>query len=234
MRVRSGLILAAGLGSRLARTDDLPKPLVEVGGHPLLDRAIRQLRDIGCADITVVVGYDADRVTAHLGQDIQVVRNPEYQKSNGLSLLAADGWVRDPFVLTMADHVFDASILSLAATIEPPSGGAVLLVDRKLDQVFDMEDATKVRTDSDGRLLRIGKNLDLFNAVDTGMFVATKGLIDAVRMVAERDGDASLSDGVSILAALGRMMTVDVGAGSWQDVDTPEMLEEAEKRLRDF
>jgi choline kinase len=139
--------------------------------------------------------------------------------------------VGEQFVLTMADHVFGAEVMRLAGAHRPPAGGASLLVDYKPQSIFDMDDATKV-LEKDGKIARIGKDLATFNCVDTGLFVCTRALLDALREVYESQGDASLSDGVQRLARDGRMTVVDVGAGFWQDIDTKEMLEHAERMLQ--
>ena len=50
------MIFAAGLGTRLAPlTDTCPKALIEVGGKPMLQRAIERLHDAGVSEITVNV-----------------------------------------------------------------------------------------------------------------------------------------------------------------------------------
>ena len=55
------LILAAGLGSRLAPiTDNCPKSLVKVNGKPILMKQIENLHENGITDITVVSGYKAE------------------------------------------------------------------------------------------------------------------------------------------------------------------------------
>ncbi len=48
----------------------------------------------------------------------------------------------------------------------------------------------------------------------------------------KQEGDASLSHGVHSLSESGKMTILDIGEGFWQDVDTPEMLVEAEKQLK--
>ena len=130
----------------------------------------------------------------------------------------------------MADHVFGDEVMDLAGrtTLEP--GHAALLVDFKLDTIFDMDDATKAVVE-DGKIVAIDKKLTTFNAVDTGVFVCTDGLLDALQALDEAHGDASLSDGVRHLAASGRMHALDIGDGFWQDVDTPEMMAHAEQML---
>jgi choline kinase len=130
----------------------------------------------------------------------------------------------------MADHVFGDSVMALARMHSPPGNGATLLVDYKLDTIFDMDDATKVMA-KEGRIDRIGKQLTSYNCVDTGLFVCTQGLMEAIDEVYQVQGDASLSDGVQALAAKGLMHVLDVEDGFWQDVDTPAMLAHANRML---
>ena len=162
---------------------------------------------------------------------VRSVTNEHYALSNGVSVLAArEAVAAEASVLTMADHVFDDTTLRVARDHTPEAGGASLLVDRKLEDVFDMDDATKVWVD-EGKIAQIGKQLTRFNAVDTGLFVCTPALFEGIAEAYAARGDASLSDGVQRLCDAGRMAAVDIGSGWWQDVDTPEMLAEARRRL---
>ncbi|HUF08163.1 MAG TPA: NTP transferase domain-containing protein [Rhodothermales bacterium] len=235
---RAGVILAAGLGSRLQGVSDetLLKPLTPVGGRPLILRTIDSLSKAGCSSVVVVVGHGAADVETAVSRaysgdlPLRFAINPLYRLQNGLSVLAARPFIDGEFVITMADHVFGDGVMELAAAHSPPEGGATLLVDYKLDTIFDMDDATKVDA-IDGRISRIGKQIEHYNCVDTGMFVCTEGLMTAIDDVYQSKGDASLSDGVMELAAKGLMHVLDVQDGFWQDVDTPAMLEHANRML---
>lgn len=235
---RAGLVLAAGFGSRLAgaaRETDL-KPLTPVGGTPLVVRTLRSLERAGCDRAVIVLGYRPDVVRAGIEAaydgplPLAFVVNERYEQSNGLSVLAARDHLTDPFVLTMADHVIGDEVMDLAREHTPESGGATLLVDSKLATIFDMDDATKAQV-ADGRIVAIGKELETYDVVDTGVFVCTAGLLDALAAAEASTSDASLSDGVRQLAEAGRMQALDIGGGWWQDVDTSEMLGQAERVL---
>lgn len=236
---RTGIILAAGFGSRLQGVSDETslKPLTPVGGRPLILRTIDSLSRAGCDRVVVVLGHGADDIQRSVSEaydgatDLIFTVNPKYELQNGLSVLAAREFVGDEFVLTMADHVFGDSVMDIVAGHTPVEGGATLLVDYKLDTVFDMDDATKVFASND-RIVRIGKQITDYNCVDTGIFVATDGLMDAIDDVFQVAGDASLSDGVQALSARDVMRVLDIGTGFWQDVDTPEMLEHANRMLQ--
>jgi len=236
---RTGVILAAGFGSRLAGTreeTDL-KPLTPVAGTPLLIRTLDSLETAGCTRAVIVVGYGMETVQAEI-QDrydgplsLTFAVNENYDLQNGVSVLAAEPYVNEaPFLLTMADHVLGDTLMKKARQHRPPERGVTLLVDHKLETIFDMADATKVRVE-DGRPVAIGKRLDDYNCVDTGVFVATDGLMEALSAVYAAKGDVALSDGIQRLMGEGRMQTLDIGPGFWQDVDTPEMLAHAEEML---
>ncbi len=73
-----------------------------------------------------------------------------------------------------------------------------------------------------GAILRIGKALDRFDAIDTGLFRAGPELAQALR------GVDSLSEGVQRLADAGQARTIDVTGARWLDVDDPKALALAE------
>jgi 1L-myo-inositol 1-phosphate cytidylyltransferase len=235
---RVGVVLAAGFGSRLRHEDDdAIKPLTPVAGIPLLFRSVRSLAVAGCTRAVVVLGYRSEALaTALAGHDadipITTVKNERFDLANGVSVLAAAPHIGDEFVVTMADHVLDDGLMELARAHEPPAEGATLLVDYRIDDVFDLDDATKVRVDAQGHIVAIGKTLPEYDCIDTGVFVCTRGLVSALKDVLDEQGDASLSSGVGRLANARRMQTLDIGDRFWQDVDTPQMLAHAVERLR--
>jgi len=238
----TGVILAAGFGTRLrgVSSETELKPLTLVGGVPLLQRSVRSLERAGCGRVVVVVGHGKDAVVESLvgyrgDAEIVFAENPRFDLKNGISVLAArPHLLGDRFILSMADHVLGDEVMALAGAHVPPEGGATLLVDWKLETIFDMDDATKVlavRDPSGDRIAKIGKMIPEYNCVDVGVFVCTTALMDRIAEVYEKTGDASLSDGVQALANTGRMTVLDIGDGFWQDVDTPEMLAHAEREL---
>ena len=111
------VILAAGRGARLTPlTDRVPKALVEVRpGLTLIELAVRSLEAAGVDEFVIVAGYMARKVESAFSsrEDVSVVRNPEYWRENGFSLLRARETVggRD-FVLVMADHLFEPELLT--------------------------------------------------------------------------------------------------------------------------
>ncbi len=229
------VILAAGNGLRLASFSSLPKPLVTIEGRALLDRVLGALHSTDLQHVKIVVGHAADSIrsqpfAASDGMDIEWIENTRYYQPNGLSLLCAEGHVRAPFVLLMADHLFEVDTLRRFLRQPCPADGAVLAVDHKLDAIYDLDDATKVVT-HEARLTDIGKRLPDYDAVDTGMFLCSEAIFEAMRESASK-GRESLSDGVATLGRMGRVRTWDIGPAVWIDVDTPGACDEAERLIR--
>lgn len=229
------IILAAGPGSRLTSETGTPKPLVRVGGKTLAEHTVLALRDgAGITNFIVVTGHEADAITAHFdliarGHDVTVdaVTATDWRFGNGASALAAREHVGDaPFFLTMTDHMFDPEIAETLARHVPEPGEMCLAVDRDKDGIFDLDDVTRVRLE-DGQIQEIGKNLDAWDAADTGIMLCTSGLFEGLELAAA-DGLHGLSDGLRHLACQGRAKTAEVTGKFWLDVDTPEALQEAE------
>ena len=233
-----GLIVAAGQGTRL-RSLARSKPLAVVNGVPLIERVIDNARQGGIDEFVVVTGYEGARVEGFLkalaarkGLSITTVRNLAWKRSNGISVLAAEPLLDGRFVLLMSDHLFDPALLSGLLATPRDDDSVILAVDRRLDNpLVDMEDVTRVLTDEAGRILRIGKLIDTYNAFDTGVFLASRALLTAVAEDVAAGGSASISAAMMRLSSLGKAKTFDIGERFWLDVDDPAAHEHAE-RLR--
>ena len=81
----SGIVLAAGTGSRFGGT----KQLADLDGRPLVLHAVTALRDGGVDEIVVVTGHDADAVEAALPAEVRAVRNASFRDGQSTSLAAA-------------------------------------------------------------------------------------------------------------------------------------------------
>jgi len=235
MSVTDAVILMAGTGSRLrGSAETIAKPLISIAGRPLISYAFDSFDRAGVRTIHAVIGPKGDELAAAVTpllpphMEFRAIANPNWQKQNGVSVLAAAGKVRAPFFLAMGDHLFEPSILDqLLARAELDKLN--LAIDRKIDSIFDLDDAMKVRT-VDNRIIAIGKKLEDFNAIDTGIFVCPESIFEYLRRVS-KDGDCSLADGVRLMAEEGNALAVDIGEAWWQDVDTPEMLARAEQEV---
>ncbi len=230
--VTDAVILMAGAGSRLRVPGAaLPKPLVAVGPQPLIAYAIDALTNVGVKRLHAVVGANGDDLAAAVGRLVpstmafSAIPNPNWQKQNGVSVLAAAGKVDSPFFLVMGDHLFDPTILH--RLLQHSDFNAVnLAIDRKISRIFDLDDAMKVQT-RDGRITAIGKTLTEFDAIDVGLFLASGDVFEYLERALRAD-DCSLADGIRLMAVDGKVRAIDIEDAWWQDVDTPEMLEQAQ------
>lgn len=233
------VILAAGMGSRIrAGGADRPKPLVRVGGVPLLKRTVLTAYEAGVRRFVIILGYEAELIHSELSQDetlsaldIVWVRHERYQLNNGVSVLQARPHISGEFYLTMADHVLEPGLYH-ALGASALRGDLALAVDYKLKTIFDMDDATKVKVGARGEIAEIHKALSEFDAVDTGLFRCNERLFEALDQVYQATGNASLSEGVKQLAEEERAHVVDIGVAWWQDVDDIPTHAEAERQLR--
>jgi choline kinase len=85
MHLRRAIILAAGNGKRMGTlTADRPKAMLEVDGVPLIDRHLDALASCGVRDVTVVVGYQQQRLRDHLRGRVRYIDNTRYRDTNSL------------------------------------------------------------------------------------------------------------------------------------------------------
>jgi choline kinase len=205
-------------------------------GRPILLRTLAAAYEAGIRSVSIVLGYQADRVRvmAERGapppMHVSFVFNPEWHLENGVSALSARAAVgSDRFALLMGDHVFEPAVLRRMLRLEVGDEMSLLAVDARPVTSAQAEEATKVRLDG-SRILAIGKDLTDYDALDTGVFVFSPLLFDALEH-ARAHGDTTLSGGVRRLAARGLMQAVEIGDAAWCDIDTLADLAAAESAL---
>jgi len=230
------LIVAAGAGTRLREKGEI-KPLIRIKGVPLIERVIARARSAGVDDFYVVSGYrgddlrgELDALSVRAGLRITHVVNENWNRANGVSVLAARPYLDGPFVLTMCDHLVDPQILRslMAFSFEPDT--VTLAVDyRTANPLNDIEDVTRVKC-SNGRIVHVGKVIRDFNAIDTGVFLCTPVMFDALE-ASQAAGDDSISGAMNVLARWGQARAFDIEDRVWVDVDDPAAFGKAEALL---
>lgn len=235
-----GVILAAGDGTRLVPlTLNCPKPLLPVLGRPLLDYTIEAFVEAGIRELVLVIGYKGEMIRRYVGDgsrygvSVEYAFNPDYQLGNALSVYIAQEALGDePFLLAMADHMISPHILEALLTTQ--DGHDTLCVDRQAYAPPQVKDATKVWVNEAGFIARIGKGIEPWNAIDTGVFLCTSHVFAAISHL-PRAGDegCGISDAVTWLIEKGHgMRACDVSGAFWMDVDTLDDLRYVEQIMR--
>ena len=227
----SGLVLAAGYGTRSLRSLGVEKQRLRVHGVPLVCYPLAALVSAGVTRLYVAVsarsqGYIAE-YSKECGIDAELVLVPEPWRGNGytllysLSAIASRGspeWV----VVAMSDHIVHPD---MARAIVHALGDAgrrlyMILADRE-PRFVDYSEATKLRLGPDGSILEAGKGLKRADAVDTGVHAVRPSLVSLLNRVYI----VEIIDVVNGLARHGLSGAVTgVDGAPWIDVDGYEDL----------
>ena len=232
------VIIAAGKGSRLSKKED-SKPLIPLLGLTLIERVILTAKRKGLTDFYIVTGYNGEKVRTFLDtvserENIKITHiiNNEWEKENGLSLLKAKDFINENFVLLMCDHIFDESILEKLMAEKLANNEVVLAVDFKIkdNNLVDIHDVTKVFVEKN-KIVNIGKNISKYNGYDTGIFLCTPNIFNAIEKSIELNSDYSLSGAIKIMSEQGRVRAFDIKDSFWIDVDDEKAYKKAKKLL---
>ncbi len=230
----SAMVLAAGLGRRMRPlTATRPKPLVEVAGRTLLDRALGTLVAGGVRHVVVNVHYMADRIEAHLnarrsGVEVSISDERDLLLETGGGITRALPLIgADPFLSINADNIW----------VDGPVGATELLAGRwnaaEMDALLLMVPLARANChrgpgdfhmDAMGRLSRRRPGR-VAPFVYTGFQMLSKRLFDGVAVE-----PFSMNRLWDRAAAEGRLYGV-VHQGLWFDVGTAAAVKEAEALL---
>ena len=230
-KIDSAVLLAAGRGTRMRElTADLPKPMIEVHGKPVLQHIVEGLCDAGVRRFLIIVGYRAEAVQNFFGNGSRYEIDIQYaaqvtQDGTGRVLGLARGFVSDsPFVLAYGDILVDPPnykrIVDLANDVEAlisvtrgedvSKGGAVFVNERM--ELVDLREKSKPGEPSSA----------WYNA---GLYAFRPSIFDfTARLKPSPRGEYELTDAIRELAQSGKKVQALELTGEWADVRDPEIL----------
>ncbi len=235
MTIRTAMVMAAGLGTRMRPlTDDRCKALVEVGGRALIDWTLDKLAAAGVARAVVNVHHFADRLEAHLAGrgDLEILISDERDRlmdTGGGLTKAADKLGRDPIFVANIDALWldaEAGPGELEALGEGFDAGAMdfRLMLSAMDHTLGFSGSGDFFMDRDGRLRRRGAS-DRAPYAYAGVQVLHPRVLDGASR--EPFSTNQLWDEA---AARGRLFGRAMDA-FWMHVGDPEARSAAENRL---
>ncbi len=236
-RPTRGMIMAAGLGTRMRPlTNDRPKPMVVVGGKPLIDHCIDRLVAAGVNMIVVNVHYRAQMLIEHLkrrndGTKIIISEETDELMGTGGGVVKAMPYFEGKsFFIHNSDSIwvegFGHALDRMIARWNPDEMDALLLM-AALVSTIGYEGAGDFMMDADGRLTRIPESrvspfaFPGVQIVHPRLFEnAPKGVF-STNLVWDR------------AIAKGRLFGVRLD-GTWMHIGTVDALNESEAFLADM
>lgn len=183
--IRQAVILAGGLGSRLAgRTAAMPKGFLEIGGSAIVEQSVRKLIASGIEEIIIGTGhcsewYDRLAEKYHI---IRTVKNGNYAATGSMGTLEVCApLVSGDFLLLESDLIYDSA--GLFVLINETRGNVILAsgATHSGDEVY-------LETDSDGVLKNLSKDRTQIHDVAgelTGITRLTRAALDRMCAYAE-------------------------------------------------
>ena len=229
--ITKAVLLAAGRGTRMRDlTAELPKPMLEVRGRPILQHIVEGLRDHGVTNFLVVVGWRAEVVTNFLRTGSQLGVHIEYetqtvQDGTGRVVALAQTFAgSDPFLLSYGDilvapHNYqrisealtDAeAVISVKRSDDVSQGGAVFV-----NEKFELTDLREKPKPGE-------PTSPWYNA---GIYAFRSSIFDHIaKLEPSPRGEYELTDAIRNLALEGKKVQALEIAGDWADVRDPEIL----------
>jgi UDP-N-acetylglucosamine diphosphorylase / glucose-1-phosphate thymidylyltransferase / UDP-N-acetylgalactosamine diphosphorylase / glucosamine-1-phosphate N-acetyltransferase / galactosamine-1-phosphate N-acetyltransferase len=236
--INKAVILAAGRGTRMRElTNDVPKPMIEVRGKPVLQHIVEGLRDAGVRRfIVIVVGYHAEAVRNFFGDGQPHNVEIEYvtqtvQDGTGRVVNLARSFVGDsPFILSYGDilispvnykRVVDLpdeceGIITVTRGEDVSKGGAVFVNEQM--ELVDLREKPKPGEPTS----------PWYNA---GLYAFRPSIFEFIaKLKPSPRGEYELTDAIRDLARSGKKVKALELTGEWADVRDPEILAKLNQR----
>jgi MurNAc alpha-1-phosphate uridylyltransferase len=230
---RRAMVLAAGLGTRMRPFNGrVPKPLVQVGGKPLVDYVLDRLADAGVERAVVNVHHLADQLEQHLAQRQrpEIVISDEREELLG----TAGGVVKAlpdlgiaPFFHVNSDTIWidgvTPNLRRLAAAFDPARMDALLLLATSISSI-GYTGRGDFAMGPDGRLMRRGER-EVVPFIYSGAAILTSAFFEGVA-----PGPSSMSPLFDRAIENERLYGLRL-EGLWMHVGTPDAVKSAEEAI---
>jgi dTDP-glucose pyrophosphorylase len=229
--ITKAVLLAAGRGTRMRElTQELPKPMLQVRGKPVLQHIIEGLRNTGLTDFLIVVGWHAEVVSNFFGDGSRFGVRIEYatqivQDGTGKVVELARGFAgSDPFILSYGDIlVWPENYPRIRAAL---AGAEAVVSVKRSDDV------------SQGGAVFVNENFELIDLrekpkpgeptspwYNAGIYAFRSSIFDqTAKLERSPRGEFELTDAIRNLALAGNKVQALELAGDWADVRDPEIL----------
>lgn len=230
-RPAAAMVLAGGFGKRmLPLTRDIPKPMVQLKGRPLIDHVLDRIAAAGVGQAVVNVHYCADKLEAHVRkrERPEIVISDERQElldtgggvARALPLLGSE-----PFLIHNSDSVWIEGVGSnlerLFSVWNPDTMDSLMLLASTATSL-GYDGSGDFGLDKDGRLSRRGERQQV-PFVFTGVSIAHPRIFEGAPQ-----GPFSMNRLWDAAIDAGRLYGIRLD-GLWMHVGTPEALVEAER-----
>ncbi len=231
MKIDKAVLLAAGRGTRMREmTAEIPKPMLEVRGKPVLQHIVEGLRDAGINSFLIIVGYRAEAVQNFFGDGSRYNAAIQYstqtvQDGTGRVVeLAKNFAANTPFILGYGDILVAPEnyerIVDLPEAIEATisvtrgedvsKGGAVFVNEQM--ELIDLREKPKPGEPTS----------PWYNA---GLYAFRPSIFDfTAKLKPSPRGEYELTDAIRELGQSGKKVQAIELTGSWADVRDPEVL----------
>jgi len=249
MKINQAVILAAGRGTRMRElTAEVPKPMIEVRGKPVLQYIIEGLRDAGIHEVLIVIGYRADAVRDFFGDgsrhniSIQYATQTVQDGTGRVVDLACDFVGDNPFILSYGDILVDPAnykrvvdlpddvegMLTVTRGEDVSKGGAVFVNERM--ELLDLREKSPLEG---GPLATPAGSQELappfYNA---GVYAFRPSIFEFTsKLKPSPRGEYELTDAIRDLARAGKKVQALELTGEWADVRDPEILAKLNQSL---
>jgi len=228
--IDKALILAAGKGTRMwPLTNNTPKPLLPLGGEPIIQRQIKELKKNGVKEVYVLIGYQMKEISDFLGDGKEYGIKIEYivqdrQEGTGHAVLQAEGRIDGNFYCINGDTTVDSKNL---AKMNKDKNEILMMITKVSDcSRFGTVNSKK------GKLISIvEKGVTGEAMINAGQYVFSPKIFDSIKKVGKSPrGEYEITDALQAIADDVKVVEYE---GFWKDIGYPWDLITANENIID-